>query len=63
MSVKVAYTKPGNPEIIEVDFTPGMVLPKQGDRIVSPFDPDRVASVVEVISDTPRNRFQVLLTD
>lgn len=61
MSVRVAYTIRGTIETIEVDFTPGMILPKRDDRIVSPFDPECIALVLEVISDTPRNRFQVVL--
>ena len=39
-SNKVAYTKQGTLDTVEVSFTPGMVLPQQGDRIVSPFNPD-----------------------
>ena len=61
MSVRVAYKIRGTIDTIEVEFTPGMILPKRDDRIVSPFDPERIATVLEVISDTPRNRFQVVL--
>jgi hypothetical protein len=63
MSVTVKYRKKKTDETQDMEYHQGMPLPKVGDRIVSPFDNTRFVTVVKVISDAPRNCYEIQIEE
>jgi hypothetical protein len=61
--MKLTFRKLSTNESCEVESTPGMLLPKANDHIVSPFQDGKMVTVAEVVHDAPRNCFQVFLAD
>jgi hypothetical protein len=59
MSILVTFRKQLSNETREVEYSEGMSLPRVHDRIVSPFDDDSLVTVIEVISDAPRNCYEI----
>jgi|HubBroStandDraft_5_1064220.scaffolds.fasta_scaffold1250362_1 hypothetical protein len=63
MSVTVKYKKQTTDETLDMEYHRGMLLPKAGDRIVSPFNNTRFVTVVKVTSDVPRNCYEIQIDE
>jgi hypothetical protein len=63
MSVTVHFKDTSTNKITSLEYETGAVIPKSGDYIVSPFNPDRTALVSEVAGDGKRQPFSVLCAE
>jgi hypothetical protein len=63
MSVTVHFKDGSSNKVTSLEYQIGAVIPKLGDHIVSPFNPDRTALVSEVTGDGKRQPFSVLCAE
>jgi hypothetical protein len=63
MSVTVHFKDSSTNKITSLEYEKGAVIPKKGDYVVSPFNPDRTALVSDVGGDGKRIPFSVVCAE
>ncbi len=63
MPITVRYKKQTADESLDIEYRPEMLLPKPGDRVVSPFNNTRFVTVVNVTRDAPRNCYEIQIDE